>query len=73
MSLLQQTIAGLSKNAFSGSHLPFFNCYKDKYEHCVSCSLVQVVGVNRDVPLTPYFHLTDGNLTKDTYNILRRL
>ena len=27
----------------------------------------------RDVPLTPYFHLTDGNLTKDTYNVLRRL
>ena len=23
--------------------------------------------LNRDVPLTPYFHLTDGNLTKDTY------
>ena len=28
---------------------------------------------DRDVPLTPYFHLTDGNLTKDTYNVLRRL
>ena len=27
----------------------------------------------RDVPLTPYFHLTDGNLTKDTYNVLWRL
>ena len=27
----------------------------------------------RDVPHTPYFHLTDGNLTKDTYNVLRRL
>ena len=31
------------------------------------------IGLNRDVPLTPYFHLTDGNLTKDTYNVLRRL
>lgn len=30
-------------------------------------------GFIRDVPLTPYFHLTDGNLTKDTYNVLRRL
>ena len=28
---------------------------------------------DRNVPLTPYFHLTDGNLTKDTYNVLRRL
>ena len=31
------------------------------------------VPLTRDVPLTPYFHLTDGNLTKDTYNVLRRL
>ena len=30
-------------------------------------------GAIRDVPLTPYFHLTDGNLTEDTYNVLRRL
>ena len=31
------------------------------------------LSLNRDVPLTPYFHLTDGNLTKDAYNVLRRL
>ena len=52
MSLLQQTIAGLSKNAFSGSHLPFFNCYKDKNEHFILCSLVQ----SKYVLILPYEH-----------------
>ena len=28
---------------------------------------------DRDVPLKPYVYLTDGNLTKDTCNALRRL
>ena len=37
------------------------------------CQLMGYNSAIRDVPLTPYFHLTDGNLTKDTCNVLWRL